>query len=125
MFDLSGGASTDVAVTPNGRHVYVTQRPGKSAGGRLLVIDTAAQARVDPPDPRARFCGRAGVHAERADRIRVGPPLTRRARRCGSTMSPRPEPDLESIFLAEVLKILLQHNLPTADLTGRAEPRRP
>ena len=48
-FDLFGGSSTDVAVTPNGRHVYVTQRPGKSAGGRLLVIDTATQKRVDPP----------------------------------------------------------------------------
>jgi YVTN family beta-propeller protein len=49
VFDLFGGNSTDVAVTPNGRHVYVTQRPGKSAGGRLLVIDTATQKRVDPP----------------------------------------------------------------------------
>src|SRR6516165_7283879 len=26
------------------------------------------------------------------------------------------QPDLESIFLAEMLKILLQHNLPTADM---------
>jgi YVTN family beta-propeller protein len=49
VFDLSGGNSTDVAVTPNGRQVYVSQRPGKSAGGRLLVIDTATQKRVDPP----------------------------------------------------------------------------
>jgi YVTN family beta-propeller protein len=48
-FDLFGGNSTDVAVTPNGRQVYVTQRPGKTAGGRLLVIDTATQKRVDPP----------------------------------------------------------------------------
>ncbi len=48
-FDLFGGNSTDVAVTPNGRQAYVTQRPGKSAGGRLLVIDTATQKRVDPP----------------------------------------------------------------------------
>jgi YVTN family beta-propeller protein len=48
-FDLFGGNSTDVAVTPNGRHVYVTQRPGKSAGGRLLVIDTTTQTRLDPP----------------------------------------------------------------------------
>jgi YVTN family beta-propeller protein len=49
FFDLFGGNSTDVAVTPNGRHVYVSQRPGKSAGGRLLVIDTATQKRIDPP----------------------------------------------------------------------------
>jgi YVTN family beta-propeller protein len=49
VFDLFGGNSTDVAVTPNGRQVYVSQRPGKSAGGRLLVIDTATQRRVDPP----------------------------------------------------------------------------
>ena len=48
-FDLFGGHSTDVAVTPDGRHAYVTQRPGNSAGGRLLVIDTATQKRVDPP----------------------------------------------------------------------------
>jgi YVTN family beta-propeller protein len=47
--DVSGGNSTDVAVTPNGRHVYVTQRPGKFAGGRVLVIETASQTRVDPP----------------------------------------------------------------------------
>jgi YVTN family beta-propeller protein len=48
-FDTFGGDTTDVAVTPDGRHVYVTQRPGKSAGGRVLVIDTATQTRVDPP----------------------------------------------------------------------------
>jgi YVTN family beta-propeller protein len=48
-FDTSGGDTTDVAVTPDGRHVYVTQRPGKSAGGRALVIDTATQKPVDPP----------------------------------------------------------------------------
>jgi YVTN family beta-propeller protein len=48
-FDLFGGNSTDVAITPDGRHVYVTQRPGKSAGGHLLVIDTATQRRIDPP----------------------------------------------------------------------------
>lgn len=48
-FDLFGGISADVAVTPNGRYVYVAQRPGKAAGGRLLVIDTATQKRVDPP----------------------------------------------------------------------------
>jgi YVTN family beta-propeller protein len=49
VFDVFGGQSTDVAVTPNGRNVYVTQRPGESAGGRLLVIDTATQTLVDPP----------------------------------------------------------------------------
>ena len=49
VFDVFGGNSTDVAVAPDGRHVYVTQRPGKSAGGRVLVIDTATQTRVDPP----------------------------------------------------------------------------
>src|SRR5262245_62049154 len=27
------------------------------------------------------------------------------------------QPDLESIFLAEMLKILLQHNLPISDIT--------
>ena len=48
-FDTFGGDTTDVAVTPDGRHVYVTQRPGKSAGGRALVIDTTTQTRVDPP----------------------------------------------------------------------------
>jgi YVTN family beta-propeller protein len=48
-FDTFGGTTTDVAVTPDGRHVYVTQRPGKSAGGRALVIDTTTQTRVDPP----------------------------------------------------------------------------
>ena len=48
-FDTFGGDTTDVAVTPDGRHVYVTQRPGKSAGGRALVIDTTTQKRVDPP----------------------------------------------------------------------------
>jgi YVTN family beta-propeller protein len=48
-FDTFGGNTTDVAVTPDGRHVYVTQRPGKSAGGRALVIDTTTQKRVDPP----------------------------------------------------------------------------
>jgi YVTN family beta-propeller protein len=48
-FDTFGGNTTDVAVTPDGRHVYVTQRPGESAGGRALVIDTTTQTRVDPP----------------------------------------------------------------------------
>jgi YVTN family beta-propeller protein len=48
-FDTFGGDTTDVAVTPDGRHVYVAQRPGKSAGGRALVIDTTTQKRVDPP----------------------------------------------------------------------------
>ena len=48
-FDTFGGNTTDVAVTPDGRHAYVTQRPGKSAGGRVLVIDTTTQKRVDPP----------------------------------------------------------------------------
>jgi YVTN family beta-propeller protein len=48
-FDTFGGNTTDVAVTPDGRHVYVTQRPGKAAGGRALVIDTTTQKRVDPP----------------------------------------------------------------------------
>ncbi|MBR0755418.1 hypothetical protein JQ604_24835 [Bradyrhizobium jicamae] len=49
IIDVFGANSTDVAVTPDGRHVYVSQRPGKSAGGRLLVFDTATQKRVDPP----------------------------------------------------------------------------
>src|SRR5262245_31051655 len=31
------------------------------------------------------------------------------------------QPDLESIFLAEMLKILLQHNLPISDICGVAE----
>src|SRR6516164_1315936 len=31
------------------------------------------------------------------------------------------QPDLESIFLAEMLKILLQHNLPQADLSNRSK----
>jgi len=48
-FDTSGGNTTDVAVTPDGRHVYVTQRPGEPAGGRVLVIDTTTQKRVEPP----------------------------------------------------------------------------
>jgi YVTN family beta-propeller protein len=48
-FDTFGGNTTDVAVTPDGRQVYVTQRPGESAGARALVIDTATQKRVDPP----------------------------------------------------------------------------
>jgi YVTN family beta-propeller protein len=49
LIDVFGGNSTDVAVTPNGRHVYVTQRPGEGSGARLLVIDTTTQKRVDPP----------------------------------------------------------------------------
>ena len=42
-------SQSDLEITPDGRHAYVTQRPGNSAGGRLLVIDTATQKRVDPP----------------------------------------------------------------------------
>src|SRR5262245_2265355 len=34
------------------------------------------------------------------------------------------QPDLESIFLAEMLKILLQHNLPRGDLSALAGRRR-
>ena len=49
VIDVFGGNSTDVAVTPNGRHVYVAQRPGEGSGARLLVIDTTTQKRVDPP----------------------------------------------------------------------------
>ena len=49
VIDVFGGNSTDVSVTPNGRHVYVTQRPGEGSGARLLVIDTTTQKRVDPP----------------------------------------------------------------------------
>ena len=48
-FDTFGGNTTDVAVAPDGRRAYVTQRPGKSAGGRALVIDTTTQKRLDPP----------------------------------------------------------------------------
>lgn len=49
LIDVFGGNSTDVAVTPNGRHVYVTQRPGEGSGARLIVIDTTTQKRFDPP----------------------------------------------------------------------------
>jgi DNA-binding beta-propeller fold protein YncE len=48
VIDSFGGDSTDVAVTPNGRHAYVSQRP-QALGGRLLVIDTTTHKLVDPP----------------------------------------------------------------------------
>jgi DNA-binding beta-propeller fold protein YncE len=48
VFDTFGGHTTGVAVSADGRHVYVSQRPGKSAGG-ILVIDVPTQKRVDPP----------------------------------------------------------------------------
>src|SRR5262245_61259477 len=32
------------------------------------------------------------------------------------------QPDLESIFLAEMLKILLQHNLPIGDIRSKRPP---
>jgi YVTN family beta-propeller protein len=50
VVDVFGGRSTDVAVAPDGRRVYVTQRPGtSSAPHRLLVIDAATQQLVGSP----------------------------------------------------------------------------
>lgn len=50
LVDVFGGITTDVAVTPDGRHVYVTQRPGESA---LLhpvrVIGIATQQVIGSP----------------------------------------------------------------------------
>jgi DNA-binding beta-propeller fold protein YncE len=50
VVDVFGGTSTDVAVTPDGRRVYVTQRPGHSSSQRrILAIDTATQKLVGAP----------------------------------------------------------------------------
>lgn len=50
VVDVFGGLSTDVAVTPDGRRAYVTQRPGKSSEPRrVLTIDTATQKLVGSP----------------------------------------------------------------------------
>jgi YVTN family beta-propeller protein len=50
VVDVFGGTSTDVAVAPDGRRAYVTQRPGhSSAQHRVLAIDTATQTLVGAP----------------------------------------------------------------------------
>ena len=66
VFDTFGGHTTGVAVSADGRHVYVSQRPGKSAGG-ILVIDVPTQKRVDPPIERTVGAVTAGVVASRIE----------------------------------------------------------
>jgi hypothetical protein len=56
----------------------------------------------------------SGLHEVEICNYRIGAPVL--LNRCCAF-----QPDLESIFLAEMLKILLQHNLPQADLSNRSK----
>lgn len=47
--DVFGGITTDVTAAPDGRHVYLTQRPGEAPKRPVTVIDTATQQVVGSP----------------------------------------------------------------------------
>jgi YVTN family beta-propeller protein len=47
--DVFGGITTDMAAAPDGRHIYLTQRPGEAPKNKVIVIDTATQQVVGPP----------------------------------------------------------------------------
>ncbi len=49
VVDVFGGNSTDVAVTRDGRHVCVTQRPGKALRRPVWVVDTETHKVVGSP----------------------------------------------------------------------------
>jgi YVTN family beta-propeller protein len=56
VIDVSGGRSTDVAVSRDGRHVCVTQRSGEGPKRQLWVIDAATRKVVGSP---AKWSGSA------------------------------------------------------------------
>ena len=87
VVDVFGGRSTDVAVSRDGRHVCVTQRPGNALERPLWVIETTTRKVIGSP---AKWSARpTGWQSRRTGRPSTWP-IGTRARYGSSRSNPRP-----------------------------------